>query len=119
MLCFCTKQGSSHKIKVDFSKYIVCCILCVQKCYSILIDTTKIFRGYTNTVVIATPRQYTPGILLLYCRFFVIYIGPSFLYYLKLSQDAYPVTYFPAGFLPQEAAVVVTRYRPSLQGTPS
>lgn len=46
----------------------------------------------------------------LFCTagFFVI-ILLSFLCYLKLSQDTYPVTYFPAGFLPQEAAVVVMR----------
>lgn len=51
--------------------------------------------------------------------FFVICIGLSFLCYLKLSQDTYPVTYFPTGVLPQFAAVVVMRYRPNLQGTPS
>ena len=39
--------------------------------------------------------------------------------YLKLSQDTYPVTNFPTGVLPQFAAVVVMRYRPNLQGTPS
>ena len=57
----------------------------------------------------------------LFCTagFFVICIRLSFLCYLKLSHDTYPVTYFPTGVLPQEAAVVVTRYRPSLQGTPS
>ncbi len=59
------------------------------------------------------------GFLSCTAGFFVICIGLSFLCYLKLSQDTYPVTYFPAGFLPQEAAVVVMRYRPSLQGTPS
>ena len=41
--------------------------------------------------------------------FFFVIILLSFLCYLKLSQDTYPVTYFPAGFLPQEAAVVVMR----------
>ncbi len=54
-------------------------------------------------------RQHNPGNLLLYCRFFVICIGSSFLHHLKLSQDTYPVTYFPTGVLPQFAAVVVMR----------
>ena len=39
--------------------------------------------------------------------------------HLKLSTDTYPVTYFPAGVLPQYSARVVMRYRPFLQHLPS
>ncbi len=39
--------------------------------------------------------------------------------HLKLSTDTYPVTYFPAGVIPQFSAVVVMRYRPFLQAMPS
>lgn len=37
----------------------------------------------------------------------------------KLSTLTYPVTYFPAGVLPQYSLRVVIRKRPSLHGTPS
>lgn len=102
MLCFCTKQGSSHKIKVDFSKHIICCILCVQKCYSILIDTTKIFRGYTNTVVIANPDSTlqeisccTAGflhIIRLYCPLHFPKVIPR-----HIPRDILPRRLFTAG----------------------
>lgn len=81
-------------------------------------------RTYNSYTIIACYLQYFQEIV--YHIFFRLSTKTGstkqellFLCYLKLSQDTYPVTYFPAGFLPQEAAVVVTRYRPSLHGTPS
>ncbi len=76
-------------------------------------------RNSTAHFLITKAGSTAGGFLFCTAGFFVICIGLSFLCYLKLSQDTYPVTNFPTGVLPQFAAVVVMRYRPNLQGTPS
>ena len=86
---------------------------------SILFHSLADLTVKDDNKIMTKNRRYSRKFPVLYCRFFRYLHRIIILCYLKLSQDTYPVTYFPAGFLPQEAAVVVTRYRPSLHGTPS